>query len=120
MGKSTLLNLLVPDAGARTREYSQRLDLGKQTTTASRRFTLPCGGSIVDTPGFQEFGLAHVPVTQLAESFPEFHPALGHCRFQDCRHLTEPGCAVRALVGAGSVAADRYAFYRSLAEARPL
>ena len=120
MGKSTLLNLLVPDAGARTREYSQRLDLGKQTTTASRRFALPFGGSIVDTPGFQEFGLAHVPVAQLAESFPEFHPALGQCRFQDCRHLTEPDCAVRALVGAGSVAADRYAFYRSLAEARPL
>ena len=120
MGKSTLLNLLVPDAGARTQEYSQRLDLGKQTTTASRRFTLPIGGSIVDTPGFQEFGLAHVPVGQLAESFPEFRPVLGQCRFQDCRHLTEPGCAVRALVGEGKVAADRYAFYRSLAEARPL
>ena len=120
MGKSTLLNLLVPDAGARTQEYSQRLDLGKQTTTASRRFALPFGGSIVDTPGFQEFGLAHVPVGQLAESFPEFRPALGQCRFQDCRHLTEPGCAVRALVGDGKVAADRYAFYRSLAEARPL
>jgi len=120
MGKSTLLNLLVPDAGARTQEYSQRLDLGKQTTTASRRFALPFGGSIVDTPGFQEFGLAHVPVRQLAESFPEFGPALGQCRFQDCRHLTEPGCAVRALVDESKVAADRYAFYRSLAEAHPL
>lgn len=120
MGKSTLLNLLVPDAGARTQEYSQRLDLGKQTTTASRRFPLPCGGSIVDTPGFQEFGLAHVPVGQLAESFPEFRPALGQCRFLDCRHLTEPDCAVRARVDEREVAADRYAFYRSLAEALPL
>jgi ribosome biogenesis GTPase len=120
MGKSTLLNLLVPDAGARTQEYSQRLDLGKQTTTASRWFALPDGGSIVDTPGFQEFGLAHVPLAQLAESFPEFRPALGECRFLDCRHLAEPGCAVRARVECGDVAPDRYAFYRSLAEARPL
>ena len=120
MGKSTLLNLLVPDAGARTQEYSLRLDLGKQTTTASRRFALPFGGSIVDTPGFQEFGLTHVPLDQLAQSFPEFRPALGHCRFHDCRHLTEPDCAVRTLAAQGTIAADRYAFYRSLAEARPL
>lgn len=120
MGKSTLLNLLVPDAGARTQEYSQRLDLGKQTTTASRWFALPFGGSIVDTPGFQEFGLAHVPLAQLAESFPEFRPALGECRFLDCRHLAEPDCAIRTRVERGEIGTDRYAFYRSLAEARPL
>jgi ribosome biogenesis GTPase / thiamine phosphate phosphatase len=117
MGKSTLLNLLVPDAGARTQEYSRHLDLGKQTTTASRWFALPYGGSIVDTPGFREFGLAHVGIDRLAESFPEFRPALGHCRFLDCRHLAEPDCAVRALVAGGAVAADRYAFYHSIAEA---
>lgn len=120
MGKSTLLNLLVPDAGARTREYSERLDVGKQTTTASRWFALPHGGSIVDTPGFQEFGLANVSLALLAESFPEFGPALGACRFLDCRHLSEPDCAVRARVERGEIAQDRYAFYRSLAEARPL
>jgi ribosome biogenesis GTPase len=120
MGKSTLLNLLVPDAGARTQEYSQRLDLGKQTTTASRWFALPSGGSIVDTPGFQEFGLANVPLAELAGSLPEFRPALGGCRFLDCRHLAEPGCAVRALVDSGAITAERYAFYRSLAEAHPL
>jgi ribosome biogenesis GTPase len=119
MGKSTLLNLLVPDAGARTQDYSQRLDAGKQTTTASRWFALPFGGSIVDTPGFQEFGLANIPLAELAQSFPEFRPALGMCRFLDCRHLSEPGCAVRARVDAGDIAAERYAFYRSLAEARP-
>jgi ribosome biogenesis GTPase / thiamine phosphate phosphatase len=120
MGKSTLLNLLVPDAGARTQEYSQRLNLGKQTTTASRWFALPYGGSIVDTPGFQEFGLAHVPLGVVAQSFGEFGPALGNCRFLDCRHLTEPGCAVRARVEDGTIRPDRYAFYRSLAEARPI
>jgi ribosome biogenesis GTPase len=115
MGKSTLLNLLVPDAGARTQEYSQRLDLGRQTTTASRWFSLPEGGSIVDTPGFQEFGLAHVTLAELAQSFPEFGPALGHCRFADCRHLAEPDCAVCERVGRGEVAAERYAFYQALA-----
>jgi ribosome biogenesis GTPase len=120
MGKSTLLNLLVPDAGARTQEYSQRLDLGKQTTTASRWFALPGGGSLVDTPGFQEFGLVHVPLAQVAESFPEFRPALGGCRFLDCRHLSEPGCSVRERVERGAIAPDRYAFYRALAESRPL
>lgn len=119
MGKSTLLNLLVPGAGARTQEYSERLDGGRQTTTASRWFELPYGGSIVDTPGFQEFGLAHVAADRLAQTFPEFEPALGQCRFLDCRHLAEPDCAVRALVARGAVAADRYAFYRSLAEGRP-
>ncbi len=118
MGKSTLINLLVPDAGARTQEYSERLDLGKQTTTASRWFALPDGGSIIDTPGFQEFGLAHVSLERLVDSFPEFQAARGQCRFLDCRHLAEPDCAVRALVEQGAVAADRYAFYRSLAEAR--
>lgn len=120
MGKSTILNLLVPDAGARTQEYSQRLDLGKQTTTNSRWFALPGGGSIVDTPGFQEFGLAQVPLHELAQAFPEFRSALGQCRFADCRHLAEPGCAVLEHVESGAVAPERYAFYRSLAEARPL
>lgn len=120
MGKSTLLNLLVPDAGARTQEYSERLDLGKQTTTASRWFALPGGGSVVDTPGFQEFGLAHVPLDALAASFPEFGPALGACRFLDCRHLAEPDCAVRARVERGEIAPERYAFYSALAEAHPL
>jgi ribosome biogenesis GTPase len=120
MGKSTLLNLLVPDAGARTQDYSRRLDVGKQTTTASRWFALPFGGSIVDTPGFQEFGLANVSLAELAQSLPEFRPALGKCRFLDCRHLSEPGCAVRARVDAGHVAAERYAFYRSLAEGRSI
>jgi ribosome biogenesis GTPase len=120
MGKSTLLNLIVPDAGARTQEYSRRLDLGKQTTTASRRFALPGGGSVVDTPGFQEFGLAHVPLETLAESFPEFRAALGKCRFLDCRHRAEPDCAVRVLLDEGRVSAERYAFYRALADRRPL
>lgn len=116
MGKSTLLNLLVPDAQARTREYSERLDGGKQTTTAARWFRLPAGGAVVDTPGFKEFGLTHLSAAQLVAGFPEFESHLGACRFSDCRHLVEPDCAVRDALAAGAIATDRYEFYRALLE----
>ncbi len=119
MGKSTLLNLLLPDVNARTQEYSTRLNVGKQTTTASQWFDLPAslgGGALVDTPGFQEFGLAHVPRNARAAALHEFRPFLGHCRFLDCQHLAEPDCAVRAAVDAGTISAERYAFYRDLVQ----
>ncbi|MFN7510561.1 MAG: ribosome small subunit-dependent GTPase A [Betaproteobacteria bacterium] len=119
MGKSTLLNLRLPDVKARTQEFSQRLNVGKQTTTASHWFDLPAaagGGALVDTPGFQAFGLAHVPLAERAAALHEFRPALGHCRFGDCRHLAEPDCAVRAQVQSGAISAARYAFYCDLAQ----
>lgn len=114
MGKSTLLNLLVPDAQARTQEYSQRLDLGKQTTTATRWFDYGAHGAVIDTPGFQEFGLAHLSRTAIAAALPDFRPYLGQCRFLDCRHLKEPDCAVRAAVERGEIARERYDFYCAL------
>jgi ribosome biogenesis GTPase len=114
MGKSTLINLLVPQANARTQEYSTRLDLGRQTTTASRLFALD-GGDLIDTPGFQAFGLAHLDLRQLAAAMPEFVPHLGQCRFGDCRHLAEPDCAIRGALERGEVDSDRYAFYTELA-----
>jgi ribosome biogenesis GTPase len=115
MGKSTILNVLVPDASARTREYSVKLNQGKQTTTASRWFAYGADGAIVDSPGFQAFGLAHLPIERLAACLPDFTPQLGLCRFNDCRHLEEPGCAVRAAVESGAITPARYAFYRRLA-----
>ena len=115
MGKSTLINLLAPLANARTQEYSVRLNVGRQTTTASRLFALEGGGDIIDTPGFQAFGLAHLELQQIAAAMPEFNTHLGHCRFADCRHLQEPGCAIRAAVALGSVDARRHAFYAELA-----
>jgi len=118
MGKSTLLNVLVPDAGARTREYSVRLNLGKQTTSAARRFLLPGGGSIVDSPGFQSFGLQHVEARALADAMPELASRRGQCRFADCRHLDEPGCSVSAAVERGEVDPARYAFYRQMMQER--
>lgn len=117
MGKSTLLNLLIPDARVRTQEYSQRLNAGKQTTTASRWFSFNGDSALVDTAGFEEFGLAHLSVGEIAATFPEFKELLGHCRFQDCRHLEEPGCAVRASLADSAIAPERYQFYRSLAAA---
>jgi ribosome biogenesis GTPase / thiamine phosphate phosphatase len=116
MGKSTLINLLAPQANARTQEYSTRLNLGRQTTTASRLFALDGGGHIIDTPGFQAFGIAHLGLAELTAAMPEFAPHLGHCRFSDCRHLNEPDCAIRAAMASGAVDARRHAFYTELAE----
>ncbi len=117
MGKSTLINLLVPQANARTQEYSSRLNVGRQTTTASRLFPLE-SGAIIDTPGFQAFGLFHLRLSALAAAMPEFAPHLGCCRFNDCRHLNEPDCAVRAALGRHEIDASRYAFYIELAQER--
>jgi len=117
MGKSTLINLLVPDAGARTQEFSARLKVGRQTTTASRWFDLPGaeGGALIDIPGFQDFGLAHLTPMQVAAAMPDLARWLGQCRFNDCRHQDEPGCAIVAAVGRGAIDLARYTFFRELA-----
>jgi ribosome biogenesis GTPase len=107
MGKSTVVNALVPGAGARTQEISTFLDAGRHTTSATRMFRLPGGGTIVDSPGVQEFGLAHLTPAQIEHGFPELSALAGQCRFRDCRHAAEPGCVVRAAVAEGRVAARR-------------
>ena len=119
MGKSSLLNLLVPDADAATREISRALESGKHTTTFSRSYDLrgvagDVTGALVDTPGFQEFGLAHLTPGQIERAFPELRPCLGGCRFYNCTHLAEPDCAVRAAVAAGTIGARRYALFCAL------
>jgi ribosome biogenesis GTPase len=114
MGKSSLLNLLVPEAAARTQEYSLRLNQGKQTTTSTRWFDYGTHGAVIDTPGFQEFGLAHLSRQDLEAALPDFRPHLGQCRFLDCRHLKEPDCAVRAAVERGEIGRERYDFYCAL------
>ena len=117
MGKSTLLNLLVPDAQARTREISTALNSGRHTTTDARLYPLAdVEGVVIDTPGFQEFGLRHITPGQIERAFPDLKPFLGHCRFYNCTHLNEPGCAVRAAVAAGDIAASRYQLFSQLTE----
>ncbi|MGV3742640.1 MAG: ribosome small subunit-dependent GTPase A [Burkholderiaceae bacterium] len=114
MGKSSLVNLLVPDAEIAVREISTALDTGKHTTTFTRLYQLDEHSSVIDSPGFQEFGLYHLTEGMLERSFPEFSPHLGQCKFYNCHHLNEPQCAVLQAVEAGHIARMRHALYRQL------
>ncbi|NIE68471.1 ribosome small subunit-dependent GTPase A [Burkholderia sp. Ax-1719] len=116
MGKSTLVNLLIPDAEAATREISTALNSGRHTTTFTRLYKLPGegGGALIDSPGFQEFGLYHLTEGTLERAFPEFRPLLAHCRFYNCHHLHEPGCAVLEAVEDGRIAPERHELYAQL------
>ena len=118
MGKSTLVNTLVPDAALRTQTISTALASGRHTTTFSRLFRLDADvapdARIVDTPGFQSFGLAHLSASQLAHAMPEFAPLLGRCRFNDCTHRDEPGCAIVEAAQAGRIDPLRQRLYQRL------
>ena len=114
MGKSSLINLLVPDADIATREISEVLDTGKHTTTFTRLYRLPGGGNIIDSPGFQEFGLYHLSEGQLERAFVDFKPYLGGCKYYNCRHLAEPQCAVLQAVADGKIARLRHTLYGQL------
>jgi ribosome biogenesis GTPase len=114
MGKSSLINLLVPDADIAVREISAALDTGKHTTTFTRLYALADGASIIDSPGFQEFGLYHLTEGMLERAFVEFAPYLGGCKFYNCRHLIEPQCAVLAAVADGKIAKFRHTLYGQL------
>ncbi|WP_346284983.1 ribosome small subunit-dependent GTPase A [Zoogloea sp.] len=107
MGKSTLTNALIPEARAETREISEVLDTGKHTTTFARLYPLPEGGGLIDSPGMQTFGLVHLDNEALEASFREFRPYAGQCRFRDCRHDSEPGCALREAADRGEIEARR-------------
>ena len=111
MGKSTLTNALVPEAEAATREISTALDTGKHTTTFARLYPLG-DGWLIDSPGLQAFGLAHLTADELAECFIEFRPFLGQCRFRDCRHETEPDCALLGALAAGEIHPRRFEHYK--------
>lgn len=118
MGKSTIINALLPDAAVRVAELSAALDAGRHTTTHARLFHLDAESHIIDSPGMQEFGLHHLDVADLAHAFIEFRPYLGRCRFRDCRHVTEPGCAVAAACERGEISQRRLHSYRGLARER--
>ena len=116
MGKSSIINALLPAAQAHTREISQALNSGKHTTTHARLYHLDGDSHIIDSPGLQEFGLAHLDKQDIAHAFVEFRPYLGgHCRFSNCRHLVEPGCAVLEAAAAGKIDPRRLESYRKLA-----
>jgi ribosome biogenesis GTPase len=115
MGKSTLINALIPSAAVATREISAALDSGKHTTTHARLYDLGDGAAIIDSPGLQEFGLAHLTREEIEYGFVEYRPLLGRCRFRDCRHRDEPNCVVREAVADGTIDARRHAHFLQLA-----
>ena len=114
MGKSTIINAVVPEANAAVGDISVALDSGRHTTTHARLYRVDATTALIDSPGLQEFGLAHLTQADLARAFVEFRPHLGHCRFNDCRHCGEPGCAIAAAADAGSIGSRRLEAYRRI------
>lgn len=114
MGKSTLINALLPDAQAATREISSALDSGKHTTTHARLYQLNETSSLIDCPGVQAFGLHHLSFGGIEQGFIEFAQYLGQCRFRDCHHVHEPGCAIREAVIAGKINARRVELFQQI------
>ena len=116
MGKSTLINLLVPQAAAQVGEISQALQAGRHTTTTTTWYWLNPSrqGALIDSPGFQEFGLRQVKPEDLAGLMPDFAAVMGDCKFHNCSHRHEPGCGVRAAMERGEITLSRQRIYESL------
>jgi ribosome biogenesis GTPase len=114
VGKSSLINLLVPGGNAAVQEVSRATDAGRHTTTASTLFHLPGGGELIDSPGVRDFAPPLPAPRDVACGFREIMREAADCRFQDCRHTGEPGCAVHAAVADGRISARRLASYRQL------
>lgn len=114
VGKSTLINQLMPGANLKTTEVSSWSGKGQHTTTFAEMFDLPFGGRIIDTPGVREFGLIDIEKEELSHYFPEMRALLNNCRFNNCLHLNEPGCAVKEAVGVGALSEDRYISYLTI------
>ena len=105
---------MIPGTEAATAEISAALDSGRHTTTHARLYHLDGNAHLIDSPGMQEFRLHHLTEQDIAEAFIEFRPLLGHCRFHNCRHLVEPGCAIAQAEADGKVDARRLDAYRKL------
>lgn len=115
VGKSSLINSLVPDLELRTATLSAASGGGRHTTTASRLYRLPSGGWVIDAPGVRDIRLWSMSAAQLAMGFVEFKPFISNCKFNDCQHQNEPGCALRSAVDSGHVSQRRYHSFCDLA-----
>ncbi len=123
VGKSSLIDRLLPEEELRIGALSEDSRKGRHTTTTARLYRFAPGelddaeaGELIDSPGIREFGLTHLDEDQVAEGFIEFREHLDRCRFRDCRHRKEPGCALLAAVEAGEIHADRFASYRRIVD----
>lgn len=114
VGKSTFINSVFPELGLKTQDVSGWSGKGLHTTTFAEMFDLPSGGRIIDTPGIREMGLVDIPKEELAHYFPEMRSVMSKCRFNNCMHLDEPGCAVKDAVNTGSIHAERYISYLNI------
>lgn len=114
VGKSTLVNAVVPEAAMKTGDISDWSDKGKHTTTFAEMIELPFGGKLIDTPGIRELGIVDIEPQELSHFFPEMRALLNQCKFHNCRHINEPGCAVLQAVEAGEIEPSRYDSYISI------
>lgn len=118
VGKSSLIRGLLPEQVISVGALHEGTGQGRHTTTATTLYPLPGGGHIIDSPGVRDFGLWHISPERLADGFLEFRPYVGHCRFRNCRHLDDPGCAIRKAVEDGRISPARYTGFRGMLEDR--
>ncbi|UTV27548.1 small ribosomal subunit biogenesis GTPase RsgA [Photobacterium atrarenae] len=114
VGKSSMVNALMPEVDADIGDVSETSGLGQHTTTAARLYHFPDGGDLIDSPGVREFGLWHLEPEQVTEAFIEFRDYLGGCKFRDCKHGDDPGCLIREAVEDGKIRRERYESYHRI------
>lgn len=114
VGKSSLINQIIPGIALRTGEISDWSDMGKHTTTFAEMFELPFGGKLIDTPGIRELGIADIEPKELAHFFPEMRSRMHGCKFHNCVHINEPGCAILKALDEGDIEPTRYDSYLSI------
>ena len=119
VGKSSLVNSLLPGVDTRVGALSELTGKGTHTTTTARLFHFPGGGQLIDSPGIREFGLVHVSRDDVEAGFIEFADLLGHCRFRDCKHDREPGCALLKALEEGRIQPQRMNSYRHILASLP-
>ena len=116
VGKSSLLNSILPELKLHTQDVSGWSGKGLHTTTFAEMYDLPLGGAIIDTPGLREFGLVDISKQELSHYFPEMRSRLNDCQFNNCLHINEPGCAIKDAVAAGEISEDRFVSYYGILE----
>lgn len=117
VGKSSLINTLLPEAKLEVGELSEQTREGTHTTTKATLFHLPSGGKLIDSPGIRDFSLWHIDIKQLEQGFIDIAKHIGYCRFRDCKHENEPGCAIHQAVADGEIMQERFDSYLRIKEA---
>lgn len=115
-GKSSIIQTLLPDETIKIGELSEQVNKGRHTTTNSQLYHFPNGGHCIDSPGIREFGLWHMEAGEVAAGFKEFQPFLGGCRFRDCRHKADPGCALKQAVTENQISTARFDSYMRIVD----